>query len=751
MKHYFVTIFLIFSSFFSFTQVKNEKFIPASNQDCKLYDANYIEGKTYEWQGSVKDNFAHGFGVLSVFIKDTIYEKIEAQFINGIAEGKGEIERPDKEIVIQGVFKDGLINGPGKIIKQHGYEYVGNLINDVAHGKGKIVYGNGSSFEGTFRSGVFWTGKYLNLQDIEQFFYRQEKVESLPPINNYEPKLNTLLTEYFDENWNRCDKSIATYYRKVTYKAPHKPDGLIRDYFLNGTLQSEFKCLYIDYNDDYMNFHDEGVVKYYYNSGELASERNYNLNNSYYGSSISYYRNGEIKNLVNYNLRGLKQGPEFTYDNKGNISGLSYYENGELWKERYFEIDENGFWSSLHIEDFEKNSDFWYQNVNSSVFKDVLFLSHKEKGDLYYRTKEFDLDNEIAYDLFAEAKVDKNQELSLIFGYLNNSNYSSFNISAKEVKILHYEDGELVAGERFKFKRKKGVNTYNIRNFNDELKFLINNEEIYNCRLWDFRGHEAGVAVSGKGFGFIKNFLVKMWFNEEQSEILEDIFLNNLEEGLGENELEYWDGNGSGFFLSKEGYIATNQHVIEGAKEIQVEYLSNGEKKVFKAEVVISDKTSDLAILEITDEKFEMNHSIPYNLDFKIKDIGSEVFALGYPMADVLGDEIKYTEGSISSKTGINGDISSYQISVPIQPGNSGGPLFDANGNVVGITSSILNREMFDSENVNYAIKVSYLKNLIDVLPKTIKANNSVVLKKMSKTEKIKELKNFIPIIRVKL
>ena len=146
-----------------------------------------------------------------------------------------------------------------------------------------------------------------------------------------------------------------------------------------------------------------------------------------------------------------------------------------------------------------------------------------------------------------------------------------------------------------------------------------------------------------------------------------------------------------------------------------------------------------------------MNHSIPYNLDFKIKDIGSEVFALGYPMADVLGDEIKYTEGSISSKTGIDGDISSYQISVPIQPGNSGGPLFDENGNVVGITSSILNREMFDSENVNYAIKISYLKNLIDVLPKTIKANNSDVLKKMSKTEKIKELKNFIPIIRVKL
>ena len=146
-----------------------------------------------------------------------------------------------------------------------------------------------------------------------------------------------------------------------------------------------------------------------------------------------------------------------------------------------------------------------------------------------------------------------------------------------------------------------------------------------------------------------------------------------------------------------------------------------------------------------------MNNSIPYGLDFKIKDIGSDVFALGYPMADVLGDDIKYTEGTISSKTGIEGDISTYQISVPIQPGNSGGPLFDENGNVVGITSSILNREMFDSENVNYAIKISYLKNLIDVLPKKIKPNNTENLKSKPKTEKIKVIRSFIPIIRVKL
>jgi S1-C subfamily serine protease len=115
-----------------------------------------------------------------------------------------------------------------------------------------------------------------------------------------------------------------------------------------------------------------------------------------------------------------------------------------------------------------------------------------------------------------------------------------------------------------------------------------------------------------------------------------------------------------------------------------------------------------------------------------------------------MGDEIKFTDGKISSKTGIEGDITVYQISVPIQTGNSGGPLFDIKGNLVGITSSILNKEYFNSENVNYAIKTSYLKNLIDVMPESISLPNNIEIYNKPLTEKIKLLSDFIPIIRVK-
>ena len=749
MKNFILIVCLLFYVFFSFAQIKNQKIISVTNQSCKVYDANYIQGKTYEWQGGVENNLANGNGVLSVFISGSIYEKIQAEFIKGVAQGDGNITRPDEELEIIGVFKNGLINGPGKITKHHGYEYVGNLINDVKHGKGKMIYGNGTSFDGTFNSGTFWTGVYTDLQDHKTFYFRRERVETIPKANNYLPRMNETLTEYFDENWSRCEKSDASYYRKISYQNPNKPKDLIRDYYIDGTLLSEFKCLYIDYSDDSMNFHDEGVVKYYYNSGELLSERNYNLKNSYYGSRVSYYRNGKMKSSVNYNLRGFKQGAEYFYDDRGEIERLALYENGELWKERYFNI-ENGFWSSIHKEDFEKNNGFWSETNKCSLWKDLLFLSLKEKEDFYYKTKEFDLDSDLSYSIYSKASVDKKQEFRLVFGYLNNSNFSSFNVSAKEFTIIHYENNELVAGGKGKFKRRKGVNSYNIQKFNDEFLFYINEVEVYKCKVWEFKGNEVGIAVKGKGYGFVPDLTISTWFNQEQSEYLEEYFLES-EESVNDHELVNWDGNGSGFFLSDEGYIATNQHVIEGAKKIQVEYLENGEKKVFEAKVIVSDKPNDLAILEIIDEKFKMNNSIPYGLDFTIKDIGSDVFALGYPMADVLGDDIKYTEGTISSKTGIDGDISTYQISVPIQPGNSGGPLFDENGNVVGITSSILNREMFDSENVNYAIKVSYLKNLIDVLPKKIKPNNTENLKSKPKTEKIKVIRSFIPIIRVKL
>jgi S1-C subfamily serine protease len=113
-----------------------------------------------------------------------------------------------------------------------------------------------------------------------------------------------------------------------------------------------------------------------------------------------------------------------------------------------------------------------------------------------------------------------------------------------------------------------------------------------------------------------------------------------------------------------------------------------------------------------------------------------------------MGDEIKFTDGKISSKSGYQGDITTYQISVPIQPGNSGGPLFDEKGNLVGITSSGINKQIAD--NANYAIKTSYLKLLIDSIDDKIEFPKSNEMGNLSVTEQIKTISEYVVLIKVK-
>ena len=169
--------------------------------------------------------------------------------------------------------------------------------------------------------------------------------------------------------------------------------------------------------------------------------------------------------------------------------------------------------------------------------------------------------------------------------------------------------------------------------------------------------------------------------------------------------------SGSGFALNND-YVVTNFHVVEGANSILVyQTKSDGTRQAYMATVAASDKTNDIAILKINDPLFKGFGTLPYKIKTGTCEVGESVWALGYPMTDIMGDEVKFTDGKISARSGIDSKTSVYQISVPIQPGNSGGPLFDLKGNIVGITSSGLNRDL-QIENVNYAIKISYLKIL---------------------------------------
>ena len=189
--------------------------------------------------------------------------------------------------------------------------------------------------------------------------------------------------------------------------------------------------------------------------------------------------------------------------------------------------------------------------------------------------------------------------------------------------------------------------------------------------------------------------------------------------------------------------------MINGAKSIEVEFKNDDGLKKYDAVVVNSDEETDLAILKINDDDFkEFDETPNYNFKSGLADSGEVIYAYGYPMAlSAMGKEVKITDGIISSKTGINGDVKTYQISAPIQPGNSGGPLFDEKGNLIGINSSGLSKEIAD--NVGYTIKTNYILNLIDVLPEKIELPYSYTIGWISTQKQIKRLSKYTVLVKV--
>lgn len=205
------------------------------------------------------------------------------------------------------------------------------------------------------------------------------------------------------------------------------------------------------------------------------------------------------------------------------------------------------------------------------------------------------------------------------------------------------------------------------------------------------------------------------------------------------------NSSGTGFGISSNGVIVTNYHVIEGANTIKVKGIYTDFSKSYNAKVIVSDKKNDLALIQIDDKSFTSLGTIPYIIKTSISSVGENIFVMGYPLRASMGDEIKLTNGIISSKTGYQGDISSYQISAPIQPGNSGGPLFNSQGNLIGI----VNAKLSGAENASYAIKTNYLTNLFELLSSPPILQTTNLLAGKSLTTQVETIKKFVYIIEI--
>jgi S1-C subfamily serine protease len=164
-------------------------------------------------------------------------------------------------------------------------------------------------------------------------------------------------------------------------------------------------------------------------------------------------------------------------------------------------------------------------------------------------------------------------------------------------------------------------------------------------------------------------------------------------------------GTGSGVIISTSGLVVTNYHVIENAGSVALMYKRGDEWERIEAKIIATDRVNDLAVLKADSEIID---TIPYTIKARAE-VGESVIAMGYPLIGVLGSELKVTDGIISSLSGFQDDVTTYQITTAIQSGNSGGPLFSMSGELLGI----VNAKVLATENVGYAIKVGYVLPLL--------------------------------------
>lgn len=231
-----------------------------------------------------------------------------------------------------------------------------------------------------------------------------------------------------------------------------------------------------------------------------------------------------------------------------------------------------------------------------------------------------------------------------------------------------------------------------------QVKFKVNQLSVGGIAIGPY--HYANKADSGVTWKVDKGLLLGV--NDTKLAFFM-IYPDNF--GGGSTEVEI-TGAGTGWAVTADGYFVTNAHVVEGAKKIYIGFREGSPKR---ARVVAIDARTDLAVLKIgkpdrryTPLSVSIARAVPN---------GTAITVIGYPLAFTLGDDPRVTDGIISAQSGYEKDVTRYQISAPVQPGNSGGPVIGPDGRVAAVVVSGLRG---DTQNVNFAIKMAYLRTLLD-------------------------------------
>jgi len=209
-----------------------------------------------------------------------------------------------------------------------------------------------------------------------------------------------------------------------------------------------------------------------------------------------------------------------------------------------------------------------------------------------------------------------------------------------------------------------------------------------------------------------------------------------------------WSGIGTSFAIHEEGYLVTNNHVIsrdgQEAGFILIGITREEKNYTIPAEIITTDAENDLAILKISEE-FDLG-AIPYTFSKVEAEVGTSIFNLGYPRVGIQGWEVKLNDGIINSVSGFQGNKTQYQTNLSVYPGNSGGPVIDRDGKVIGVINSKWYDGVGEAGNVSWAIKTHLLDDLAASENISLSYEKSVI-EGLDLTKQTKQVRDFVFVV----
>jgi len=608
---------------------------------------NYIDGNiegdwvSYHETGVVKQTQFFLKNNLEGFVKD--YN--EWGKLNFVQKYENDLMLSDESFYDSGkteyiwIYKDGKRDGTSKMFYETGeVKKVWNYLNGKLNGKSFTFFRNGNEAE----ADDYKNGEIINTHVKDKFG-------------------NTIYKS------NDVNKSLSRY---QPYKGDEEVDELkdadnAMGFLFEGTAWDSPVIQLIVAVED-------GIAQYLIYKNRKSENNNGDI--IFDGMSKSYYDNGQVKKEINYS-NDKKNGKEIFYDRFGNITNKIVWNNGikDNWSLDCSTTPCEYSFKSYFTDQATAESEGWkfYDDEDERSF--VATTPENAKGTYYWENKDdagrirhIKLPIDRLEDFQISALVDHwngddNNSFGIITGFKDWDNYVGLKITANG----YFKAQVVIKGVDVGMQEFEEVDNYytgptklNIVRVDNKLFFSINKKLIYTSEYSSLIGDLSGIYNSGVKAVTYDNFkVVKTAANISSSPKNRDYSNND------------WTGNGSGVIISNSGLIATNFHVIEDAEAIEVDFLYNGQVKSFRAKVLRTDEVNDLAIIKIDDNSFEGLSGIKYNFKTRSSQVGESVFALGYPKAlSSMGKDIKFTDGKISSKTGFQGDVTTYQTTTPIQP-----------------------------------------------------------------------------------